>query len=243
MPLPAMSGALPWIGSYSACRLPDACTAPSVAEGSMPRLPVSIEARSDSRSPNRFEVTITSNCRGLRTNCMAQLSAYMCDSSTSGNSRSRSAVTVWRQNRPDCITLAFSTLRHAVLPLARQFEGDAGDALDLAGGVGFGVEAALLAVGQRLDAARFAEIDAAGAFADDHQVQAADDVGLQRGGVDQRVQHDRGAQIGEQVEFLAQPQDGQSRGEAGSRVCPISARRPSRTGWRRRPWPSASSRR
>ena len=78
-----MSGALPWIGSYSACRRPAASGAPSVAEGSIPRLPVSIEARSDSRSPNRLLVTITSNWRGLRTSCMAQLSAYMCDSSTS----------------------------------------------------------------------------------------------------------------------------------------------------------------
>ena len=117
MPLPAMSGALPWIGSYSAWRLPEACTAPSVAEGSMPRLPVSIEARSDRMSPKMFEVTITSNWRGLRTNCMAQLSAYMWDSATSANSRWCSAVTVWRQNRPDCMTLAFSTLHSRFLRL------------------------------------------------------------------------------------------------------------------------------
>ncbi len=83
---------------------------PSVAEGSIPRLPVSIEARSDSRSPKMLLVTMTSNWRGLRTSCMAQLSAYICDSSTSANSRSRKAVTVWRQNRPLRITLAFSTL-------------------------------------------------------------------------------------------------------------------------------------
>ena len=37
-----------------------------------------------SMSPNRLSVTMTSNCLGLRTSCMAQLSAYMCESATSG---------------------------------------------------------------------------------------------------------------------------------------------------------------
>jgi hypothetical protein len=50
----------------------------------MPSEPVSIAAQSDSKSPNRLLVTITSNCFGLRTSCIAQLSAYMKLSSTSG---------------------------------------------------------------------------------------------------------------------------------------------------------------
>ena len=50
----------------------------------MPRLPVSMEARSDSRSPNRLPATITSNWRGERTSCMAQLSASMWVSVTPG---------------------------------------------------------------------------------------------------------------------------------------------------------------
>ena len=50
----------------------------------MPSEPVSIAAQSDRMSPNRLLVTITSNCFGLRTSCIAQLSAYMNDSSTSG---------------------------------------------------------------------------------------------------------------------------------------------------------------
>ena len=65
MPLPAMSGAEPWTGSYSALRLPVfASGAPSEAEGSMPSEPVSIAATSDRMSPNRLSVTMTSNCLG-----------------------------------------------------------------------------------------------------------------------------------------------------------------------------------
>ena len=40
-------------------------------------------AQSDKRSPNRLSVRMTSNCLGRRTNCIAQLSAYICSSSTS----------------------------------------------------------------------------------------------------------------------------------------------------------------
>ena len=49
----------------------------------MPSEPVSIAATSDSMSPNRLSVTITSNCFGQRTSCMAPASAYMCESATS----------------------------------------------------------------------------------------------------------------------------------------------------------------
>ncbi len=103
-PLPAMSGAEPWMGSYS----PAAPGAPRAAEGSSPIDPVSIEASSDRMSPNRLSVTITSNCLGLRTSCMAQLSARMCSSSTSAYSRWCSAVTTSRQNWPLSMTFDFS---------------------------------------------------------------------------------------------------------------------------------------
>ncbi|MNC85748.1 hypothetical protein D3C83_13600 [compost metagenome] len=66
---PAMSGAEPWLGSYSP--LPPAL---SDAEGSMPIEPVSIEASSDRMSPNMLPVTMTSNCFGARTSCIAALS-------------------------------------------------------------------------------------------------------------------------------------------------------------------------
>ena len=63
------------------------------------------------------------------------------------------------------------------------------------------------AVRQRLDAARLAEIDAAGQFAHDHQIEPGDELALQARGVGQRVEHHRRPQIGEQVHLLAQPQD------------------------------------
>ena len=93
-----------------------------------------------------------------------------------------------------------------VLTLARQFERDAGDALDFRRGVDLGVDAPALAVGQLLDPARLAEIDAAGQFADDHQVEAANDIGLERRCIDQSVEHRRRTQVGEQAEFLAEPE-------------------------------------
>jgi hypothetical protein len=60
--------------------------ASSEADGSMPIEPVSIEASSDRMSPNMLPVTMTSNCLGALTSCMAALSTSMCDSSTSGYS-------------------------------------------------------------------------------------------------------------------------------------------------------------
>ena len=54
------------------------------ADGNMPREPVNMAAQSDRMSPNILVVTTTSNCLGLRTNCMAALSTYMWLSSTSG---------------------------------------------------------------------------------------------------------------------------------------------------------------
>ncbi len=54
------------------------------ADGNMPIEPVNIAAASDKISPNIFFVTITSNCFGHFTNCMAALSTYIWLSSTSG---------------------------------------------------------------------------------------------------------------------------------------------------------------
>src|SRR5271170_5885738 len=68
MALPAMSGAEPCTGSYIALRrLVLASSSPSDADGNMPSEPVSIAATSDSMSPNRLSVTMTSNCFGQRT--------------------------------------------------------------------------------------------------------------------------------------------------------------------------------
>jgi hypothetical protein len=48
-----------------------------LAEGSMPRLPVSMAAASDRMSPKMLPVTSVSKLRGLRTSCMAALSTYL----------------------------------------------------------------------------------------------------------------------------------------------------------------------
>ncbi len=56
------------------------------------------------------------------------------------------------------------------------------------------------------DLFRFAEINAAGQFADDEQVKTVDQLALQRGGVGERRIADRRAQVRVEIEILAQPQ-------------------------------------
>jgi hypothetical protein len=77
------------------------------------------------------------------------------------------------------MTLRFS-IEQTCCAGAGQFEGDGGDALDLVGVVDLRVDAALLAVAEIDDFLRLAEIDAAGQFAHDQDVEAFDDVRLQR---------------------------------------------------------------
>ena len=69
LPCPAMSGAEPWMGSNR-----PGLPVPREAEGSIPMEPVMTEASSERMSPKRLPVTMTSNCEGSRTNCMAALS-------------------------------------------------------------------------------------------------------------------------------------------------------------------------
>src|SRR5882672_11125306 len=66
-----MSGAEPCTGSNSDFRfLVLTSISPSEADGSMPSEPVSIAAISESMSPNRLSVTMTSNCFGHFTRFM-----------------------------------------------------------------------------------------------------------------------------------------------------------------------------
>jgi 16S rRNA (uracil1498-N3)-methyltransferase len=81
----------------------------SLADGSMPMEPVSMEASSDKMSPNMLPVTTTSNFLGAFTSCMAALSTYMCSNSTSGYSWCTSVTTSF-QNWKVSSTLALSTL-------------------------------------------------------------------------------------------------------------------------------------
>ena len=116
-----------------------------------------------------------------------------------------------------------STSQTRPLALSRQIEGDADDALDLGLGIDFGVDPAAAAVRHCLDAARLAEIDAAGQLAHDHQIEAGDELALQARRVGQRLEHHRRAQIGEQVHLLAQPQDAALGPQLERQACPISA--------------------
>ena len=111
-----------------------------------------------------------------------------------------------RQSTPDFITLRFSDEVTLLRALARQFEGDAADALDLVGVVDLRVDAALLAIAEIDNFLGFAEIDAARQFAHDHDVEPVDQFALQRGGVGERRIADRRTQIGEEAKILAQPQ-------------------------------------
>ena len=74
----------------------------------MPSEPVSIAAMSDSMSPNRLSVTMTSNCFGHFTRFMPPESASWCSSLTSLYSRSCTAVTTSFHSTPDFMTLRFS---------------------------------------------------------------------------------------------------------------------------------------
>ena len=172
----------------------------------MPSEPVSMAARSERRSPKRLSVTMTSNCFGQRVSCMAPASAYMWESATSGYSAACTSVTTWRQSTPDSMTLAFSIEQSLFCALAGELEGGAGDAGDLALGVALGVDAdPLVALGE--DAARLAEVDAGGELADDEDVEAGDDVALERGEVGERVEALGGAEVGVEVHLLAQAQE------------------------------------
>ena len=93
-----------------------------------------------------------------------------------------------------------------VAALAREVEGDAGDALDLVRRVDGCIDGALLAILQRHDLFRLAEVGAAGQLAQNQDIEAFDQLTLEARGFGERGVANRRAQVGEQVEFLAQPQ-------------------------------------
>ena len=112
---------------------------------------------------------------------------------------------------------------HLVASLAREIEGDAADALDLVGVVDLRVDAALLAVAEVADFLGLAEIDAAGQFADDDDVEALDHLRLQRRGAGERGIADRRADVGVEREILAQAQQARLRPHLIGHVGPFRA--------------------
>ena len=91
------------------------------------------------------------------------------------------------------------------------------------GGVDLGVDGAPLAVLQRDDLLGLAEIDTAGEFAHDHDVEALDQLALERGGFGQRRIAHGGAQIGEEAEILAQAQKARFRTRLIGNISPFRA--------------------
>ncbi len=73
IPLPAMSGAEPWIGSNIDGKVRSGLM---FAPGAMPRLPEMAEPMSVRMSPNRFEQTMTSSDAGLVTMRAAMASTW-----------------------------------------------------------------------------------------------------------------------------------------------------------------------
>ena len=167
--------------------------------GSIPSDPVSIADSSLRMSPNRFSVTITSKSAGRETSCMAALSTSRWSSSTS----SYSAASPVDRLAPQARGLEHVRLvdrGDPAAPLARRLEGDPRDPLDLGDRVG------AVVVGAVAVAAALAEVDAPGQLAHHQQVGPLDPLPAQRAGLEQRLARPHRAQVGEQAESLAQPE-------------------------------------
>ena len=189
--------------------------APRDAEGSRPIDPASIDASSVRMSPNMFSVTITSKSRGRRSRCMAAASTNMCSKLTSGNSAGSMRSTTERHSREVSSTLALST----EVSLRRRVRASCADSLHHAFDLGHAVAADVARLGGR--AMLVAEIDASGELAHHHDVDAAQQLGLDGRGIEhRRVRHDR-AQIGEQSERLAQLQQSLFGPHGGVRIGPL----------------------
>ena len=221
MSWPAMSGAEPWIGSYSPNVPCSVRRSPSEADGSIPRLPASTAASSDRMSPNRFSVTMTSKSAGRRTSSIAHESTSWWLSLTSGNSAATSSATV-RHRRDVARTFALSTW--VTCPRASAASSNASRTIraDLALGVRQRVERGRAAgLARRL--APVAEVDAAGELADDEHVDAFEQLRPQRRGRDERRMDGDRAQVREQPEPAAQREERLLRADGRRRIGPLRA--------------------
>ena len=138
----------------------------------MPSEPVSIAASSDRMSPNRLSVTMTSNCLRARGPAAWRSCRRTCgSSSTSGYSSSWSLLDLLAPQDAGLHDVGLLDRTDTLAALARPGRRRRGRCGRSRRRVDLGVDAAAAAVGQGLDAARLAEIDAAGEFADDHDVE------------------------------------------------------------------------
>ena len=99
----------------------------------------------------------------------------------------------------------------ALVALLRRLEGDMGDAADLAFRIAHRIKPFALALERTVralaHAARLAEINVAGQFADDQDIEARHHFRLQSGGARQFRVQNRRTQVGEQAQVLAQAQN------------------------------------
>ena len=107
MPLPAMSGALPWMASNMAT------VSPMLAEPPRPTEPVISAAMSLMMSPYRLGVTMTSKMPGSLASLALPMSMMKWFFSMSGYSAPISSKTLW--NRPSVSFMMLSLLRQVTL--------------------------------------------------------------------------------------------------------------------------------
>ena len=194
--------------------------AAQAAEGSMPMEPARMAASSERMSPKVFSVTRVSKWVGLWTSAIAQLSTRTCSTCTSGYSLATPVHGVPPELGHD-EDIGLVHRGQPLLPLHRHVEGGAHDPLDFTRRVGHGVHRALAAAGQRLAAARLAEVEAAGELADHHEVRPLHHRALERRGVHQHRKALRGAQVGEEVQLLADAEEAALRPRLLREVVPL----------------------
>jgi hypothetical protein len=118
--------------------------------------------------------------------------------------------------------LALSTEQSLLAALARPLEADAGDAHDLGRGVDHVVVGGLVA-GFAGAAAGLAEVHAAGEFAHDEHVGAADGLGAEGRRAGEGLGHGHGAEVGEDAEFLADLEQAAFRAHFAGVVVPLGS--------------------
>jgi hypothetical protein len=113
---------------------------------------------------------------------------------------------------------------HLVAALSRELESNAPDPFNLMGVVVLRIYRALLAAAE-IDLFWFGKIDAAGQFANDHEIEPIDEFALQRRGIRERRIADRRAQIWRRDSYPCEAAKDPPRGRLHKGRHPISARR------------------
>ena len=124
IPLPAMSGAEPWTASKTAI------PSPMFALGARPRPPTRPAVRSDTMSPNRFSMTITSNECGLSTSFIAAASMIAIVESDIRERLGNASAGAQEETVAEFEDVRFVNARDALATLAAgRFECESGDPL------------------------------------------------------------------------------------------------------------------